>query len=268
MKQRRRGSWQGCLYCTGVLSTSWVLMNICSELYTSYYVCKQNSFLSKAFTNSDTKQTDVQSNTKKLYYSETQAILLNLFFSHPPSQSQGFNPVTRVSGNHLRPCPKAAGSPPGPGVRRPRPETRGGTSGLSPARRRLPRALFGRAPEPGPDAALVLRHPAAHCTKALDRSPEQPEGLGSSQRADFPGMRRERCRRPGHPPLPLRSNTRLERCSQYRNAARQRSVLPPASPPSQQPKRPGVPQSPILGAFKSNIKLKPWDFSHRVCSPS
>lgn len=224
--------------------------------------------LSKAFTNSDTKHTDVQLNTKNLNYSETQAILLNLFFSHPPSQSQGFNPVTRVSGPS-GPAPRRQDPLPGPGVRRPRPETRGGTAGLSPARRRLPRAPFGRAPEPGPDAALVLRHPAAHCTKALDHSPEQPEGLGSSQRADFPGMRRERCRRPGHPPLPVRSNTRLERCSQHRNAAPQHSVLPPASPPSQQPKRPGVPQSPtIVGAFKSNIKLKPWDFSHRVCSPS
>lgn len=156
-----------------------------------FILCLQTEFfcLSKAFTTLDTKQTDVVSNTMNLNYSGTQAILLSLSFSHPPSRCRGFNPVMSVSGTLLGPCPKAAGSAPGAcgggqaaavGDPRRNPPGRPGPA------RRLPPPPLGRAPGPGPDATLVLRHPRAHCTETSEHPPEQPKGMGSSQRADYP----------------------------------------------------------------------------------
>lgn len=194
----------------------------------------------------DTKQTDVQSNTKNLNYSGTQAILSSLSFSHPPPRCRGFNPVMSVSGSLLGPCPGAAGSAPGVGGwnSRPRPKTRGGTARPVPSRpfpsrpvpsRRLPPPPLGRAR--GPEAALVLRHPRAHCTKTSQHRPEQPKGTDHPGGRISPRTRRERCRRPGHPPLPARSKARLQPCSQHsstqhtppQHTTQRRPSLPPNS---------------------------------------
>lgn len=80
--------------------------------------------------------------------------MLNLFFSHTPSQCQGFNPVTHVSGSHLRPYPKAAGSPPGAG---------GQAAATGDPRR-------NRRAQPGPAAACP-------------RSPRESSGAGPGCRA-------------------------------------------------------------------------------------
>lgn len=87
----------------------------------------------------DTKQTHVQTNTKNLNYSGTEAILWSLSFSHPPSQCRGFNPVMSVSGSLLVPAPRRQDPLPLPL------KTRGRTPG-SLWSRWLPRPLFGRAP--------------------------------------------------------------------------------------------------------------------------
>lgn len=139
MKQRCGSSWQGprmyrsAQYLLGAHEYLWCALH--------FVLCLQTEFfcLSKVFTNLDDKQTDVQSNTKILNYSGTQAILWNLSFSHPPPQCRGFNPVASVSGSRFGPAPGRRDHPPGPEGA----ETRGGPAQPGPARRRLPRLPSG-----------------------------------------------------------------------------------------------------------------------------
>lgn len=209
MKQRRRSAWQGCL--TQHLLGAHEYLSCALH----FVLCLQTEFfcLSEAFTNLGTKQTDVQSNTKNLNYSGTQAVPLNLSFSQPPPQYRGFNPVMSVSGSLLRPCCIVAASSPGSGGgRRPRPETPSGTARPGSARRRLPLPPLGRAPGLGPGAALVLRHPRAQRTKPSDHAPEQPDGMGSSQREDVPGNTAGAL-----PPPRAPASARLQRCSRHKH---------------------------------------------------
>lgn len=132
MKQRCGSSWQGprtyrsAQYLLGAHEYLWCALH--------FILCLQTEFfcLSKVFTNLDTKQTDVQSNTKNLNYSGTQVIVWSLSFSHPPPQCRGFNPVASVSGSRLGPAARRRDHLPGPGAGGP--ETRGGTPQPSPAR--------------------------------------------------------------------------------------------------------------------------------------